>query len=662
MRPFQHQLGSRRLKPFTTPSVHAFVSLPRDPATLRSSHHGARVELSALFNRFWRELLPAGGRVRFGIVLGVALVAAVFEMLGVASIAPFMAAVLDDSLISRTPLLASLLDMVGATTPRDRLVSMGAITLVAIVAGNVSAGVSFYVQQRFSARCRARWSGDLFERYMRSPYSFHVKRDAPSLQKILLSDVDTAANALVQALVLVSRVFVITALLLLIVIKSPAVALGAAAAFGGGYGLIYKLVQRKQNAMGLAVSVAQTSRVRAAQEGLGGVKELIVLQRLQEVVSSYRASVSMVASGQAANQVAGSLPRYVLESVAYGGLVLVTLVLISGGGGAEAAIPTLTLLAFAAYRLMPALQQVFYAIVTLRFSAPSIESLLNDWREVEGSAQGSEAGPVREQDRLTTGASGVLNTPPFIEVRDASLTYVGAVRPSLASISLTIAPGQSVGLVGRTGAGKTTLADLLLGLYTPDHGSLLVDGQELNSMSMRAFRARVGYVPQQVFLSNATVAENIAFGLPAALIDRAAVEEAARLAQADEFVRELPSAYDTIVGERGVKLSGGQRQRLGIARALYHRPSLLVFDEATSALDGLTEDSVMEAIRRLAGERTVILVAHRLRTVEACDRIVLLDAGRVVAQGTYAELEETSAAFRRLTGHGSEAHRKRATA
>lgn len=181
-------------------------------------------------------------------------------------------------------------------------------------------------------------------------------------------------------------------------------------------------------------------------------------------------------------------------------------------------------------------------------------------------------------------------------------------------------------------------------------------------MSMRAFRARVGYVPQQVFLSNATVAENIAFGLPAALIDRASVEEAARLAQADEFVRELPSAYDTIVGERGVKLSGGQRQRLGIARALYHRPSVLVFDEATSALDGLTEDSVMEAIRRLAGERTVILVAHRLRTVEACDRIVLLDAGRVVGQGTYAELEATSAAFRRLTGHGSDAHRKRATA
>jgi ABC-type multidrug transport system fused ATPase/permease subunit len=229
--------------------------------------------------------------------------------------------------------------------------------------------------------------------------------------------------------------------------------------------------------------------------------------------------------------------------------------------------------------------------------------------------------------------------------------YDGQARAALDDVSLTIRPHQSVGLVGRSGAGKTTVADLILGLHQPSVGRIVVDDVVLEGATLRAWRQRVGYVPQHVFLANSTVWENIALGVPADRIDREAVRRAAHLAQATDFIDALPQQFDTFVGERGVKLSGGQQQRLGIARALYHRPDILVFDEATSALDGLTEDFVMDAIRSLAGELTIILIAHRLRTVEACDRIIMLDAGRVAAEGTFAELQQSSAHFQRMLAH-----------
>jgi ABC-type multidrug transport system fused ATPase/permease subunit len=231
-----------------------------------------------------------------------------------------------------------------------------------------------------------------------------------------------------------------------------------------------------------------------------------------------------------------------------------------------------------------------------------------------------------------------------------SFTYPTGNRPALNDVSFSIPQNQSIGFVGRTGSGKTTLADVILGLYPPDSGAIAVDGIALSADNERAWRRRVGYVPQTVFLTNASVARNIALGIPEDEIDHDAVLRAAQMAQADEFIIQMPDGYNTIVGERGVKLSGGQRQRLGIARALYHNPDVLVFDEATSALDGMTEDAVMQAVQTLSAERTMILIAHRLRTVQACDRIIMLEAGRIVADGSYQELVEASAAFKQLAG------------
>jgi len=238
-----------------------------------------------------------------------------------------------------------------------------------------------------------------------------------------------------------------------------------------------------------------------------------------------------------------------------------------------------------------------------------------------------------------------------IQLTDLSFKYPTAERLALNKLTLTIPQNQSIGLVGRTGSGKTTLADVILGLYPPASGTIAIDGVELTEQNERAWRKRVGYVPQAVFLTNASIEKNIALGIPEHKIDRDAVQRAAQMAQAAEFIAQLPDGYQTVVGERGVKLSGGQRQRLGIARALYHNPDVLVFDEATSALDGMTEDAVMQAVQDLSQERTMILIAHRLRTVQACDRIVMLDSGCIVADGTYQDLMETSDLFKRLAGN-----------
>jgi ABC-type multidrug transport system fused ATPase/permease subunit len=352
----------------------------------------------------------------------------------------------------------------------------------------------------------------------------------------------------------------------------------------------------------------------------------------------YREALTTVTSTGASNALATALPRYIIEVFAYSGIVAVTLWLVLQGDVA-AAMPSLALYALAGNRLAPTFQQLFSAAVTIKYHTRAVESLEADLAVVRGQPQLVES----ELDMP-------MAFTKEIRLTNLSFTYPSANRPALNNISLSIAQNQSIGLVGRTGSGKTTLADILLGLYPPSSGEIAVDGTPMTLQNERSWRKRVGYVPQHVFLTNASVAQNIALGVPEDQIDHVAVARAAEMAQAEEFIVQLPEQYDTVVGERGVKLSGGQRQRLGIARALYHNPDVLVFDEATSALDGMTEDAVMQAVQRLSSDRTMILIAHRLRTVQACDRIVMLDAGCVVADGPYDTLMSDSEPFKKLAG------------
>lgn len=596
--------------------------------------------LVGLSARLLRLLPPSERRAALWLFLAM-LLAAGLETLGVASIMPFMAVVMDPAMLSGLGPLREILASLGVASDRDAVVAIGVAVFAILVLSNVAAALSLWMQHRYLARVQHALSDELFGGFLAQPYGFHVMRDAASLSNTVFIHVNGAiTQALAPMLLGLARVFVVISLLALLIAKDPVIALAALGLFGLAYAGVYGALRGRQTNLGSTLAEAAEDRYRVVLEALGAIKELLVLGRSQESRARFNVASLRYFRSSSLNLAISVLPRYLLESVAFGGIVLVTILLVLSGGGMTQTIPTLALYAFAGYRMMPALQQIYASAVALRFAGAAVDALERDLVECRSAL-------VQVPRAAGTAA---LPRDGVLAVRDVSFSYPGADRPALHDVSLEIMPRQTVGVVGRTGSGKTTLADLLLGLYEPASGVITYGGQPLTREAIASWRRQVGYVPQGVFLANASIAENIALGVPAAERDVAKVRRAAQLAQADEFISALPRGYDTDVGERGVRLSGGQRQRLGIARALYHDPSFLVFDEATSALDGMTEEAVMSALRSLSGSRTIFLIAHRLRTVESCDRIFVMESGRLVAAGTYAELERDSAAFRRLLG------------
>ena len=585
------------------------------------------------------KILPQSSKRGLPFVIFVSLIAAIFETASVASILPFMAIVMDPSILSKYQWLDQTLKLLNIQTQQGAVIGAGVLTVVVLAIGNMVTAANLWIQTHYLALARKELSSELFTGYLYLPYSFHVQRDTTSLSRVIGGDVESALGGFLASLLgVVSKGLSGLVLISLIIVVDPTVALGTVLVLGCGYMFVYRLIRARQVRLGAKMIEASLTVGRTTLEGLHGVKELRVLGRESASTTEFKNSFSVLTETQASNQLASALPRYVIEVFAYAGIVAVTLAFVLKGQG-TAAIPSLALYALAGNRLVPIFQQFFAAAITIKYHTRAVESLEADLAVVRNSTRHD----LIEHDQP-------LAFKKEIVLENLTFQYPTANRPALNQVSLTIPQNQSIGLVGRTGSGKTTLADVILGLYPPASGTISVDGVNLVESNERAWRKRVGYVPQNVFLTNASVARNIALGIPEDQVDHAAVVRAAQMAQAEEFISQLPDGYETVVGERGVKLSGGQRQRLGIARALYHNPDVLVFDEATSALDGMTEDAVMQAVQSLSAERTMILIAHRLRTVQACNRIVMLEAGRVVADGAYDELMQSSSAFKQLAG------------
>lgn len=596
------------------------------------------------FRRLYLILPPSSRKGLYGVV-AVSLFSALFETASVASILPFMAIVMDPGIITRYVWIEQFTTAIGIHSQQGAVIAAGGVTIFVLALGNAISAANLWIQTRYIARARQALSSELFSGFMRLPYSFHLERDTASLSRVLGSDVESALGGFLASLLgVVAKGLSGFVLISFIVIVDPHVALGTVFVLGGGYMFIYRLIRVRQSRLGAKMVEASVALGRATLEGFAGIKELRVLGREVSSTEQYNTVLSTLVKSQAQNLLAAALPRYVIEVIAYAGIVAVTLAFVLKGEG-TAAIPSLALYALAGNRLVPIFQQFFAAAITIKYHTKAVESLVADLKTVRDTP----LTPVHAGDEQP------LVFQHTLELANIGFTYPTAHTPSLKNVSLLIKKNQSIGFVGRTGAGKTTLADVILGLYRPQSGSIRVDGLRLTEQNERAWRRRVGYVPQTVFLTNSSIAENIALGIPKPLIDLKAVSRAAQMAQAEEFIEQLPDHYKTIVGERGVKLSGGQRQRLGIARALYHQPDVLIFDEATSALDGMTEDAVMNAVQRLSQQCTMILIAHRLRTIQACDRIVMLEGGTVVADGTYNELLVNSAPFKRLAGLRDEA-------
>jgi ABC-type multidrug transport system fused ATPase/permease subunit len=480
--------------------------------------------------------------------------------------------------------------------------------------------------------------------YLHQPYEFFLDRHSGEMSTRILSESAQVINGYLSPVAeLIASTLTITALLALLIWVNPTVAFSVFIAFGGTYAAVYLLVRKQLAYLGPIRAAANKERFMASREVLGGIKEVKLHGRELFYLSRFStASDRMVRTSIVASLI-GALPSHMIQSIALGGMVVLCLVLLDPaqmetGTVMRDLLPTIGVIAFSAQRMMPEFGKIYRSLASMKFGTAVVEMVYDDF----------------QKDRSVRLAPGSVSQPRIgltgkLDLEQISYKYPNASEPNLDNVSLTIRAGERIGIVGSTGAGKTTLADVVLGLLHPTDGRMLADGTEINEGNLRAWQASVAYVPQDIFLMDTSVSENIAFGVPPDQINRVRVETVARIAQLDGFVRDdLPDGYETKVGEKGVRLSGGQRQRIGIARALYHNADLIVFDEATSALDNLTEREVMTAIDALPGDKTVVMIAHRLSTVKGCDRIIVMDKGRIVGIGPWSDLIEHNAAFRKI--------------
>lgn len=583
------------------------------------------------------RLLSGAERKQILLLSPLIALMAVMQVVGVASVTPFLALVASPSSIEQNNLLATTYDLLGFQSYNSFLLFAGFGALLLLLASNAVSALTEWALMRFSWRLNHGLSKRMLQRYLYKPYIFFLGNNTSSLGKNLLSEVRQVVKGfIVSGMKMVANAVVVLFILGLLVAVNPLLAVIAFATLGGAYGLIFLLVRKRLAVLGEKRSYNDRERFRAANEALGGAKEIKVLGKERSFLELYSVPSKRYSRYMASHQVISRVPRYGLESIAFGGMILIVLYLLGTGQGLANVLTLLGLYAFASYRLMPALQTIFSSMTDLRFSAPAVDLIYADISDgvFKLPPDRESVDPLPFRDR--------------IELRDVSFSYPGS-SPVLRNFSLTIEANSSIALVGSTGSGKTTTVDILLGLLTPQQGALLVDGVPVTSDKLASWQANLGYVPQEIYLADDTIAHNIAFGVPHDRVDMAAVERAAKLAYIHDFiVSELPRGYETLTGERGARLSGGQRQRLGIARALYHDPSVLVLDEATSALDGATEESIFAAVREIGKSKTVVMIAHRLTTVRDCDLIYLLDKGRIAAKGSYEDLLRSNGEFRRL--------------
>nr|WP_049751703.1 ABC transporter ATP-binding protein [Halorhodospira halophila] len=558
------------------------------------------------------------------------VVNAFVQTVGIASVMPFLSVLGDPSVVHEHRWLSAAYEVLPFETARSFLFFLGGAAFALIVIGNAVQAATKWTETRFTHMRRYSVSCRLMADYLRRPYTFYLNRNSADLSKSILEETNHAIRGgLMPLLKLLSNGILALAILGLLLLVEPWLTLLAASVLGLTYGVIYLVARVWLARIGAERVSANEKRFAAVGEAFAGAKEIRLLGRERPYLERYKGAAHQFARHQANSQILENLPQYAIEAIAFGGVLLLVLYLMADGGGVAQALPIIGLYALAVKRLIPAFQSLFGAFAQLRFNMPAVETLLKDLNDR------SEVVPLVHQRRQPE----PMVPRQAIELDQVSFRYPGAEMHAVQQLSLAIPANTTVGIVGPSGAGKSTVVDLLLGLLAPDSGEMRVDGVTLRQQTLRDWQAGIGYVPQHIFLADDTVRGNIALGLKASEIDELAVERAARLANLDGFVRtQLPSGYDTPIGERGVRLSGGQRQRIGIARALYRDPAVLIFDEATSALDTATEKSVMSAVHNLAGQKTIILIAHRLTTVKNCDRLFVLEQGRLVEEGSWDDL------------------------
>ena len=570
----------------------------------------------------WR-LFTNSDRIAFIRIVFMVIIGMFLETISLGIVVPIIGILTQDNYQEKYPWIV---DLFGSLS-REELISAVMVMMVLIyIVRSLFLFWSLWIQKGFSASVSGRLSQSLFSTYLRQPYMFHLQRNSSTLMRNAKNATAVVTSGVDPFLVLLTDGLVAIAMFSLLIYVEPVGTLAVLVVFGVSTLVFQRLTRRRIDNWGHRVDYHETKILQHLQEGFGGAKDVKVLGRENEFLSQHEKHLRASIRINRIYNVILSLPRSFMEIITIVGLCLLVVSMVVRDRPLSDIVPILGLFAAAAFRVMPSINRVLMATQTLIFNRSIIASVYRDLL------------------LDTPDSSAVSNASPFtnrLELVDVSFKYPTAAVASLQNVSLVIKRGEAVGFVGPSGAGKSTLVDVILGLFAPTSGVVQVDSSDVQQ-NLRNWQNQIGYVPQSIYLTDDTLRRNVGFGLNEENIDDNLVREAIRLAQLEEFVSTLPERLETVVGERGVRLSGGQRQRIGIARALYHKPSVLVLDEATSSLDTPTEHGVMQAVQALQGSKTVIIVAHRLSTVEYCDRLYRIEDSRITEEGTFAEVVERS--------------------
>lgn len=583
------------------------------------------------------ELLSPRDKRTATLLFGMMLIGAFLEIVGLAAVPAFVSLVVEPERLAEIPRVGPFLAGIGLDTAS--LVVWGASALVAVFAlKNSFLVLNNYAQIRFMLGMRVELANRLMRAYLNAPYAFHLSRNTAEL----LRNVDRETNVIGQQIVgsvleVATRVVVLVAILGFLFVAEPMITLFWGLVFGLCMVAVVLSTSRRLHYFGTEEQKHRKRFVQALYQAFGGIKEARVLDREGFFAERFGDGLERTAVAIRYKTVLSRSMPPLTEFVAVTGLLVLAVALVLLQRPADTILVTMSLFVVALVRMREAVSALMTRLSTLRYSLVSIDPVHADLTRLERAERGRpRAADAGEPVRLHRG----------VRLENVSFRHPSARRAALSHIDVAIPAGSAVGLVGSTGAGKSTLVDVLLGLLEPEDGAVTVDGRDVRALGVTRWRRAIGYVPQTIYLLDDTIRRNVAFGVPDAEIDEDAVDRAVAAAQLDRFVAAQPFGLDTEVGENGLRVSGGERQRIGIARALYHDPQVLVLDEATSALDTVTERAVIQSVEQLRGGRTLVMIAHRLSTVRGCDRLYYLKEGRVEAQGTFDELQERSREFR----------------
>jgi ABC-type multidrug transport system fused ATPase/permease subunit len=510
---------------------------------------------------------------------------------------------------------------------KSQLIQLAVGLILAVyVIKNVFLAWSTWIQRGFLTRVTSRIAARILEVYIRQPYAFHLRKNSSTLIRNTQDASILVAGGIEPMLTILTEGLIAVALFSVLVVVEPLGTICVVGMLLGATFVFQRFFDKRLQRWGSLRQIQKGSIIQTIQQSLGAVKDVHVLGREDWFVNEHREGQSVDADLLRRINTVQAIPRLWLEVMAIAGLAGLVAIMLATGKDIDRIIPTVGLFAATSFKVLPSINKLVSSKQTLKVSRSTIETIHYDLE-------------------LTIPVSPTRSNEHFqfenVDVKNLDFKYEQSENMVLSNINLKIVSGEAVGFVGQSGSGKSTLIDIMLGLLGPQSGSVLINGQSIEDVK-QSWQKQIGYIPQAIFLMDESLRRNIAIGIADNEIDEAAIREALKSAQLEDFVASLPEGLDTVVGERGVRLSGGQRQRIGIARALYHRPSVLVLDEATSSLDTETEHGVMQAVQALQGDKTVIIVAHRLSTVEYCDRLYRLDAGRIVDEGTFGEVMNRS--------------------